>query len=436
MNSLIATPSSPPPFLPPIPRRSSPARVLDALARGASAEEVLAAAAHVGGAWIDPDPVAPDHRIVTVVRRFEREDESAVLLIDTVTHMHRTDLAPFVLDRVEHEGVRLHAGAFSLPATLRATVALLVERPLDPELGATRERWRPVYDRTEALPGDGEVCVTAGGGRSSILALPDALPQRFVHADPSEDPAPASAGAIHRGRIDSQALGFPLDVWCHLPANAAERGVAGVAILSDGDRLTSEVPLLPALDRASADGALPPVATVLYATVDPADRPMALGMNPALAGFLTDELLPWAGTFAALPTDPARRVVGGASLGGLAAADLVRRAPHVARNAIVQSGSFWWPDPADGAAPGEQLELWRHGGSAAGIRIFQEVGEFEGHLLGLNREFRALAEAAGATVQYREYCGGHDFACWRVGLVDGLIALLGEGSAPSSGRIA
>lgn len=434
MNASIATPSSPPPFLPPIPRRSPPTRVLDALARGASAEGVIAEAARVGGAWIDPDPDAPDHRIVTVVRRLEHDDESAVLLIDTVTHLHRSDLAPFVLDRVGHAGNRLHAGAFSLPATLRATVALLVERPLDPEIGATRERWRPVYDRTEALPGNGEVCVTAGGGRSSILSLPDALPQRFVRADPSEDPVPA--GTIHRGRVDSRVLGFPLEVWCHLPASAAERGVSGVAIFSDGDRLTSEVPLLPALDRASAAGALAPVATVLYATADPADRPRALGMNPALAGFLTDELLPWAGSFAALPTDPARRVVGGASLGGLAAADLVRRAPHVARNAIVQSGSFWWPDPADGAAPGEQLELWRGGGSAAGIRIFQEVGEFEGHLLGLNREFRALAEAAGATVQYREYCGGHDFACWRVGLVDGLIALLVEGSAPSSGRIA
>ncbi|WP_416447076.1 alpha/beta hydrolase-fold protein [Leucobacter sp. HNU] len=406
--------------------------MLDALAHGADAETVLAEAARVGGAWIDPDPDAPDHRIVTVVRRFEHEDESAVLLIDTVTHLHRADLSPFVLDRVEHDGIRLHAGAFSLPATLRATVALLVERPLDPELGATRERWRPVYDRTESLPGGGEVCVTAGGGRSSILSLPDALPQRFVHADSPEDPAPA--GTLHRGRLDSQVLGFPLDVWCHLPAGAAEHGVAGVAILSDGDRLTAEVPLFPALDRAAAHGALAPTATVLYATVDPADRPRALGMNPALADFLTDELLPWAGTFATLPTDPARRVVGGASLGGLAAADLVRRAPHVARNAIVQSGSFWWPDPAGGAAPGEQLELWRDGGSAAGIRIFQEVGEFEGHLLGLNREFRVLAEAAGAEVQYREYCGGHDFACWRVGLVDGLVALLGGEASGAPAR--
>lgn len=432
MITSIATPSSPPPFLPPIPRRLPPSRVLDALALGADAETVLAEAARVGGAWIDPDPDAPDHRIVTVVRRFEHEDESAVLLIDTVTHLHRADLSPFVLDRVEHDGIRLHAGAFSLPATLRATVALLVERPLDPELGATRERWRPVYDRTESLPGGGEVCVTAGGGRSTILSLPDALPQRFVHADSPEDPAPA--GTLHRGRLDSQVLGFPLDVWCHLPAGAAEHGVAGVAILSDGDRLTAEVPLLPALDRAAAHGALAPTATVLYATVDPADRPRALGMNPALADFLTDELLPWAGTFATLPTDPARRVVGGASLGGLAAADLVRRAPHVARNAIVQSGSFWWPDSAGGAAPGEQLELWRDGGSAAGIRIFQEVGEFEGHLLGLNREFRVLAEAAGAEVQYREYCGGHDFACWRVGLVDGLVALLGGEASGAPAR--
>jgi enterochelin esterase-like enzyme len=32
----------------------------------------------------------------------------------------------------------------------------------------------------------------------------------------------------------------------------------------------------------------------------------------------------------------------------------------------------------------------------------------------------------GYEVVYREYSGGHDYACWRGGLADGLIELLGD----------
>jgi len=46
-------------------------------------------------------------------------------------------------------------------------------------------------------------------------------------------------------------------------------------------------------------------------------------------------------------------------------------------------------------------------------------------LLDSNRRMRDALAARGIPTSYREYAGGHDYACWRGGLADGLIALLG-----------
>ena len=37
---------------------------------------------------------------------------------------------------------------------------------------------------------------------------------------------------------------------------------------------------------------------------------------------------------------------------------------------------------------------------------------------------RSVLEVQGYDLTYREYQGGHDYACWRGGLADGLIAML------------
>lgn len=47
----------------------------------------------------------------------------------------------------------------------------------------------------------------------------------------------------------------------------------------------------------------------------------------------------------------------------------------------------------------------------------------EGHLLDSNRQFVEVARSRGVDVVAREFVGGHDYACWRDGVIDGLIAL-------------
>jgi hypothetical protein len=86
---------------------------------------------------------------------------------------------------------------------------------------------------------------------------------------------------------------------------------------------------------------------VLPDSVDEPTRWAEMTCRPAYAAFLADELLPWAATRLPLTDDPARTVVAGQSLGGLTAAHAALSAPHRFGNALVQSGSFWWPDGPD-----------------------------------------------------------------------------------------
>jgi S-formylglutathione hydrolase FrmB len=61
------------------------------------------------------------------------------------------------------------------------------------------------------------------------------------------------------------------------------------------------------------------------------------------------------------------------------------------------------------------------------LRGYMEVGEWEGTLMNLpNRSFRDVLRARGGSVDYREFMGVHDYACWRVSLDEGLKSLIGR----------
>ncbi|MFD5868444.1 alpha/beta hydrolase-fold protein [Corynebacterium sp. NPDC060344] len=402
----VGGPTSTPAFFPPLPGRPQPVRALRILGGTCGPEELFRQLDAAGGCFIDDEPTAGTCT-VTVAKQASGPGERAALMIDALTHMHRRDLRPFLLERVTAGGCDVHVGAFIVPRDLRSTAGILARDPWDPRIGHDRASW--------ARAMDGLAPLRRGSRGPDVLELPGAPTHPWTTgAAASPDPAPAR-------RFRSEALGIDVEYRVDLPESDPEV----LLLLSDGHRFTSDYPLLPQVRAAEGAGAAAATAVVAFNAMDIPGRMTMLGRHPRFHCFLRDELIPRAEAAAGcrLPRDPGARVIAGASLGGLTGANVVRVAPEVVACAIVQSASFWWPANDPAVPGGVELREWAAHDPAPGVRIFHEVGTMEGHLLESNRRFADIVRGSGAEVVAREFAGGHDYACWRAGVVDGLIAL-------------
>lgn len=70
-------------------------------------------------------------------------------------------------------------------------------------------------------------------------------------------------------------------------------------------------------------------------------------------------------------------------------------------------------------------------------RLYIDAGTEEDVILNDARAYRETLENAGHDLTYREFRGGHDHACWRGSLADGIAAILGNaGGTPLSPPVA
>ncbi|MGX6450057.1 alpha/beta hydrolase, partial [Patulibacter sp. S7RM1-6] len=234
-------------------------------------------------------------------------------------------------------------------------------------------------------------------------------------------------GTVERHAVPSAALGAPRETWVYVPPGADAGAPLAVAVLLDGDVWGDAIPIAPTLDALIAARAIPPTCALMPHSLDGETREREMAMGDAHVRFLADELLPWAATRWPVTEDPARTVIAGQSMGGLGAAYAGLVAPARFGGVLAQSGSYWWPEDDDGTAH-ERIVGWVDDLQAPPTaRFWMEVGRHEWMLLGTNRRMRDALRAAGADVTFREFGGGHDYACWRGGLADGLVALLGAG---------
>ena len=184
-------------------------------------------------------------------------------------------------------------------------------------------------------------------------------------------------------------------------------------------------------DNLIDDGAVPPMIVVGVESIHGATRWQGLTHPEIFEPFLVDELLPWIQARWKVSGDPAETVLAGQSLGGLLVSHTARSHPHRFGWVIGQSMALWWSGDDEGGLSGKQVIEAYASGERVPVRFFLEVGSREGgELLESVRAMRDTLLRLGYDVRYREYEGGHDFACWRGGLADGLIAALGKPTTP------
>jgi enterochelin esterase-like enzyme len=267
-----------------------------------------------------------------------------------------------------------------------------------------------------------------GAMKESLIELPSAPKQDWV-----ERKEGLSVGRVAERSIRSQALGEERKLAIYLPSTfGPTNGPYPCVVLLDGECYGHyKDPVIPTpviLDNLIAQKKLPPLLAVLVDSGGTRDRDLA--MSERFSEFLAKELMPWVHHEYGASTEPAKVIIAGSSLGGLCAAYTAFHHPEVFGNVLSQSGSFWY-------APGT-LDDTRGFGRETGalaheiassprkpLRFWMEVGIFEaGEQLQNNRCVREVLLAKGYGLDYHEFAGGHDYACWRGSLAGGLRWLL------------
>jgi enterochelin esterase family protein len=369
------------------------------------------------------EKIAADHEITL---RWADTDQShpavdvLVRLIALTDDAHEAgDLSPYLMEPGP-------GGSWTwtskLPADLRTAYQLcpVRDRPLRQQT-PDEDRWLQILatgvpDPTapaELPPGT----LWGNPGPASILELPAALPQPWVARRPAVPP-----GELTRVELGDSVV----HVWT--PATDQSLAQLPLVISFDGGAWV-RIGVAATFANLVADRAVPPFVAVLIESINGSaergpTRIRSLTHPDQFVEFVLGDLLPYLRTRYRVTDDPSRTVLAGQSLGGLAAAHVAAVAPDRIGWVIGQSAALWWPGDESGGLSGAAVIAAYEKAGSRPARFFLEVGSQEGDLLMANHRFRDVLRDSGHAVLFREFRGGHDQACWRGGLADGIVAAL------------
>lgn len=252
----------------------------------------------------------------------------------------------------------------------------------------------------------------------SVLRLPQA----------TADPLPSTKtipGDVRHHRIHSSVLGNDRTVTLWSPRPQQTDPLPLVVLLDgEGFLLGMEAPRL--FDALVGSGRVRPFNAALVHNPTPMARVDEYPCNDDLPDFLADELLPRLRSETAI----AQTIVGGYSLGGLAACWTGYRRPDAFGGVLALSPSLWWGPPDEP----EWLTAQYRQADRRPVRFWIDVGRLEvermsggDHLTMISsaRRLRDVLTDKGYDVAgYRERAGGHDLVTWRQALTDGLATLI------------
>lgn len=381
----------------------------------------------LGRAVLDGIPTTPvvtetdEPGLVDVTFLAEEPDDRVEVMVHVngVTDAHREDVEPAILRPIA--GTALRHLTYRLPRTMVASYRLVRGAPLPRDAGSTRAGWLAVHQAGRPDPHNPSGMHRPMGASSSVMELPGAQPH------PAWSPArPAvPAGSVTCSTLPEGDLPRGRTVWTYQPAGGP---ADSLLVLFDGDTWDA-LDVYGALDQL---GDRAPAA-VLVSSVDPDARSAQLPYPGQVASLLEQHVLPLAHEVLGRHPGPEQTILSGQSYGGLAAAGVAVTRPDLATSAVVQSGSFHFregqPAQRPGDVPGTLVHRLATGdghgshGDLARTRLVVQAGSEEGSMSALAQVFCSVARSRGAAVRFTEHTGGHDYAWWRHGLLDGLDGL-------------
>jgi|HubBroStandDraft_4_1064222.scaffolds.fasta_scaffold05574_1 enterochelin esterase-like enzyme len=263
----------------------------------------------------------------------------------------------------------------------------------------------------------------------SLLELPGALPQPWYEK---------RAGVPRYSMVEEKIKSVPLNSERRVlvytpPGYSKEHAPYPTVYLTDGEDPDGLVFATWTFENLLADGKIPPVVVIRLANPDRPTRGKDLACNAAFLSYLNDEVVPFIRKKYHTSPDPLQTVIGGDSLGGVAASCAGLNYSGTFGLILSQSGAYWYePTKAEYAEPNWMAQQFI-AAKKLPLRFYMDAGTNEidtsgrgADILLTNRHLRDVLRAKGYDVYYQEFEGDHEFINWRGTLADGLIVLLGH----------
>lgn len=319
------------------------------------------------------------------------------------------------------EGTDLWYRSYRLPSNISATYHFFINGIPTSD---------PLSRSTFIVPADD---VSPFGEREmhlAIVELPNASSQ-FWHEQRAETPK----GQLSTQLLHSTLVGHDYRLCIYTPHNYTNTETYPLLLYFDPWTYTQVIPTPTILDNMIAAGKLPPMIAVLFGHIKREERMREMAFYEPFFQCIMQELLPYIQAHHSITTDPAHSIVGGSSVGGIAAMYSGLRYPARFGNILSHTGSFQAGPPQDKAYQRIEEMLQQH--SHSHQHFYLDVGILERNIMGFgmpdggpsalasNRAMHALLQAKGYNVTYWEYPGGHDLLWGSPTLAAGLQALIG-----------
>lgn len=234
----------------------------------------------------------------------------------------------------------------------------------------------------------------------------------------------ANNGTLDLHRFKSNILDNSRRVWVYKPYKYEENNEKNnLIILTDGFMHINILNAINVLDNLMYKGLIPKNVCVFVDSND--NRVKELAFNKKYGEFITNEILPWVHDNYNVTTESEKTVIGGVSLGALAASYIAIIFPNIFGNVLAQSGSFFWDEEW-------LIEKYKNRDKME-TRFYLNVGFLEDRhyddepiMKDSIDRMRAVLITKGYDVFYEQSPSGHDYLSWGEKLATGLIALIGK----------
>lgn len=236
-------------------------------------------------------------------------------------------------------------------------------------------------------------------------------------------------GKLYKHLIKSETLKEERNISVYVPHSYNEKGEPyGVLVLNDGFEFINILNGINVLDNLIFDKKIPPIVAVFIDATK--DRGENLKCSDEFTKFISEEVIGFVKERYNISEDSSKNVIGGYSLGGLAASYTALRYPKIFGNVLSESGSYWYKKEGYDDTKYTWMSNEFRKVEKLPIKFYINVGSIEPakSMQDTNINLKETLIDLGYKVFFEEFGSGHDYLCWGEYLGRGLIYLLGNQS--------